>query len=499
MNYQETLNYIHNTPKFARTLGNDLLRKLLDKLGNPQNELQFVHIAGTNGKGSAAIMLSEILIRSGYTVGLFTSPYIERFNERIRVNGEEIDNDSLAEIATHIRETIEKNNTPVSEFALDTAIAFEYFKAKKCDIVVLETGLGGRLDATNVIGQSLVSVIMSIGLDHMQYLGETIAEITAEKCGIIKSDSHTVVYPVQDSDALSVIRSVCAEQNNTLHLAEMPELAEGNRFIYKGKRYTLGLSGSFQKYNAAAVLETVGVLQKCGCKIPAKAVRDGLKNAFNPARFEKLPCGIILDGAHNLPAVNALCESLNKLGKPVNLCVAMMEDKDITGCIEQLAAVAKTVTVTEIDMPRCAKTEKLCEEFAKYGVTAVEKKNAIEAARHLIKITKRGELACVCGSLYFAGEIRREFNRPIPEKPYYVYILRCADGSLYTGIATDVQRRFKEHQGKDGRGAKYTRAHRAVSIAATWKAENRAAALRLEHKIKQLTKAQKEELIRRSK
>lgn len=498
MNYEETLTYIHNTPKFARTLGNDLLRKLLDKLGNPQNELQFVHLAGTNGKGSAAIMLSEILIHSGYRVGLFTSPYIERFNERIRINGEVIDDENLAQITTHIRETIEKNNTPVSEFALDTAIAFEYFKAKKCDIVVLETGLGGRLDATNVIEQNLASVIMSIGLDHMQYLGETIREITAEKCGIIKNNSHTVVYPIQDNDVIPVISEVCAKQNNSLHIAAIPDIADGNRFKYKGKCYTLGLSGDFQKYNAATVLETVGVLREQGYKLPARAVRDGLKNAFNPARFEKLPCGIILDGAHNLPAVKALCESLKKLNKPVNLCVAMMEDKDISGCIEQLASVAKTVTVTEIDMPRCAKTEKLCAEFTKHGITAVEKKNAAEAVEYLIMITGKRELACVCGSLYFAGEVRRQFNHPIPQKPYYVYILRCADNSLYTGIATDVQRRFEEHCGKDGKGAKYTRSRQPIEIAAVWKAENRAAASRLEYQIKQLSKAQKEELIKRS-
>ena len=181
MNYEETLIYIHNTPKFARTLGNDLLKKLLKKLGNPQKDLKFIHIAGTNGKGSAAVMLSQILINCGLKVGLYTSPYIERFNERIRINGEEIPDDILADIATRIRETIEKYDTPVSEFALDTAIAFEYFKSQKCDIVVLETGLGGRLDATNVIDKSIVSVIMSIGFDHTQYLGETIEEITAEK------------------------------------------------------------------------------------------------------------------------------------------------------------------------------------------------------------------------------------------------------------------------------------------------------------------------------
>ena len=218
MNYTETINYIHNTPKFSRVLGNDLLRKLLDKLGNPQKDLKFIHIAGTNGKGSAAIMLAQILTLSGYKTGLFTSPYIEVFNERIKVDGEIIDNKSLAEITTKIRNTIETYDTPVSEFALDTAIAFEYFKKQNCDIVVLETGLGGRLDATNVIDNAILTILMSIGLDHTQYLGETIEEITAEKCGIIKENNKVIVYPIQETGAKCVIEKFCKAIIRPLYL-----------------------------------------------------------------------------------------------------------------------------------------------------------------------------------------------------------------------------------------------------------------------------------------
>ncbi|MGN1092497.1 MAG: bifunctional folylpolyglutamate synthase/dihydrofolate synthase, partial [Monoglobaceae bacterium] len=192
MDYRESLNYIHKTPKFARVLGNDMLKKLLFHLGDPQKNLKFIHIAGTNGKGSYAVMMAEILKNSGYRVGLYTSPYIERFNERIQINGGQISDEALAEAATLVKQVIETNDAPVSEFALDTAIAFYYFNKHNCDIIVLETGLGGRIDATNVIDTAVLSVIMSIGYDHTQYLGNTIEEITYEKCGIIKPNGNVI-------------------------------------------------------------------------------------------------------------------------------------------------------------------------------------------------------------------------------------------------------------------------------------------------------------------
>ena len=494
MNYKETLEYIHNTPKFSRVLGNDLLRKLLDKLGNPQNGLKFIHIAGTNGKGSCAVMLSEILVRAGYTTGLYTSPYIEKFNERIRVNGTVIENRKLSAITTKIRRIIEENDTPVSEFALDTAIAFEYFKEKKCDIVVLETGLGGRLDATNVINESVVSVLMSIGLDHTQYLGDTIEQITAEKCGILKENGDTVVYPIQEEKCFEVIKEFCEKLNNKLTITKMPEISEGNKFDYDGKKYELGLSGEFQKYNGATVLETVKILKNKGFDISDEAVSKGLKSAFNPGRLEKLPCGIIIDGAHNLPAISALCESLKQTGKAVRLCVAMMEDKDISGCIDKLSEIAESVIVTQIDMPRCASVLDLKEKFESNGIKVQAVENPANAVKKLIKITGEDEIACACGSLYFIGEIRKKFAKPM--KKYYVYMLRCLDNSLYTGITTDVERRFREHTTKDVKGAKYTKARMPVSIEAVWEREGRSDASKLEAELKALTKAEKEKLIK---
>lgn len=407
MNYNETIEYIHSTPKFARTLGNELLLKLLNKLNNPQDKLNFIHIAGTNGKGSCAVMLAEILKGNGYHVGLFTSPYITCFNERIRIDGEEIPNDKLSQITTRIRKTIEKYDTPVSEFALDTAIAFEYFTEEKCDIVVLETGLGGRLDATNVIKAPFITVLMSIGFDHMQYLGDTIEEITAEKCGIIKESRPVIVYPCMNDNAVSVIKRFCAEKNAPYIQADMPRKSSGG-FIYNKKEYELSLGGDFQIYNAATVLKAVEVLNGLGLSIKDAAVFSGLKSAKNPARFEMLECGLIIDGAHNRPASAALCETLKALNKPICLCIAMMSDKDVSGVVSEFSKLSPCVIATEISMPRCAPAERISTEFYKHGISALIEKDPINAAR--LALSHDDKIPVVCGSLYLAAEIRKNFK-----------------------------------------------------------------------------------------
>ncbi len=398
MNYQEAIQYIHQTPKFSRELGNRLLEKLLRLCGNPEQNLQCIHIAGTNGKGSTAVMLSRILEEAGYRVGLFTSPYIERFNERIQVNGTPIPDDALAKIITTLRELIETHDAPVSEFALDTAAAFLWFQQQNVDFVVLETGLGGRLDATNVISKSLVSVITNIGLDHTQYLGNTLEEIATEKCGIIKEGSPVVVYPVQDETVFATIQKCADPKKAEVFVADLP---------WKGKAYSLGLQGEFQIYNAATVLKVIDILRDSGISVSETAVEEGLKNAHNPARFERFGEQIILDGAHNPQAMQALCQTLQTLEKPLYFCTAMMEDKDYLSCVKILKNYAKGVVVTEIPMPRCCSKELLRETFSNQGVEEVvavqSPKDAVETA---LTMAGTNGIVCVCGSLYLAGELR---------------------------------------------------------------------------------------------
>ena len=407
MNYNDTLNYIHTIPKFRRPLGNANLEKLLSILGDPQKQLKFVHIAGTNGKGSTAAMTAEILKQSGYKTGLFTSPFIEFFNERMKINGENISDSDLISYVGRVKKAMEENDALVSEFAFVTAVAFLYFYEQNCDIIVLEVGMGGKLDATNVIDNSLVSVICKIGLDHTQYLGETIEEIAKEKCGIIRENSVVVSYP--NDDVKDIIKKYAKEKNAVLTFAEKADITE-NGFIYKGKKYPLALKGTYQPQNAGVVLEVINELQKQGYKISENAIIEGLKDTEWPARFEFVADNVVIDGGHNMDGIQALKKSLLSLDKDIILVVAMMEDKDYENCIKEIVPIAKAVIATELDMPRCLKAEKTAEIAESMNITAFVNTNPQDALKQALAICDK-KIVCVCGSLYLAGEIRKIFNK----------------------------------------------------------------------------------------
>ena len=382
-----------------------MLEKLLVHLGNPQNHLRIVHIAGTNGKGSTAAMLAEILKSAGYRCGLFMSPYIERFNERIRINGEEIPDEELAEIITTLKDTIERYDAPVSEFALDTAAAFCWFSRQKCDFVVLETGLGGRLDATNVIKNPLVTVLTAIGMDHMQYLGNSLEEIAGEKCGILKTGCPVVSYPLQEKSVQNVIVNRAKELNAPLFVAKEPVFVN-HKICYEEKEYELGLSGEFQAYNAATVLETIGVLKIAGIDISDDAIEEGLENAKNFARFERLWSNIILDGGHNVPAAKALISSLMAENKPLYFCIAMMEDKDWKGFLGEIISVAKGIVFTEVPMPRCCPVNRLSAFIETSKIKTAVEENPFLAIEKAKEMAGEEGVVCICGSLYLAGYVR---------------------------------------------------------------------------------------------
>ena len=388
MDYNETLKYINNTPKFSKILGNDDLKKLLNRLGNPQNELSFIHIAGTNGKGSVSAMTAKILETAGYKTGLFTSPFIEVFNERIQINGENIPDDALAKIATRVKTEIDDLGVEISVFAQITAMAFLYFYEEKCDFVVLETGLGGRLDATNVILSPKICAITKIGLDHTEWLGDTLEKITAEKCGIIKPGTMVVTCGNQDESVIPVIANTCKNVG-------VPLFCTGK---YSGE---LGLLGDYQKSNAAMAQKITELLGIC-----EKDIKQGLADARWIARFEFLRDNLIIDGGHNPDGVRALISSLKKLSKDVIFVVAMMEDKDIAESCKMIRDFAASVIITRIDMPRCASIDALCAYFP----DAHQEKSCIKAVEYALSSADKNQLVCVCGSLYLAGEIRRHFK-----------------------------------------------------------------------------------------
>ena len=405
MTYENALEYIHQIPRFVRPLGNANLEKLLNVLGNPHYNLKYIHIAGTNGKGSTAAMLAQILKHSGYRVGLFTSPFIEVFNERIQINNINILDEELAKYTELVKNAMEDNNAQISEFAFICVIAFLYFRDNDCDYVVLETGMGGRLDATNIIEKSEVSVLTSISLDHMQFLGNKIEEIALEKCGIIKSGGVVVSHP--NTEVSDIIKAQAQNMSATLYFAKEP-IPTNKGFIYNGKQYELSLKGAFQPYNAAVVLEVVFALQNKGVSITEKAIEEGLKNVEWPVRFEFLRDNLVVDGGHNIDGILALKKSLIETDKKIILVMAMMGDKSCRECVECISDIADYVITTQIDMPRCIDADELI-KFSRADGRSI--KNAIEAVNTALKMTDKDSVVCVCGSLYLAGIIRKTFKK----------------------------------------------------------------------------------------
>ncbi|MCL2539339.1 MAG: Mur ligase family protein, partial [Oscillospiraceae bacterium] len=294
MNYDEAIEYVHSIPWMGKGLGLKRIGALLLAVGNPENELKFIHVAGTNGKGSICEMTARILESAGYKTGFFVSPYIHRFNERMQINHRPISDDELAELVGLLKPVAEKMEDPPSEFEVITAAAFLYFKKNKCDYVVLEVGMGGRLDATNVIATPLAAVIATIGLDHTKHLGNTVGEIAYEKAGIIKPAGDVVVYG-QGGEAAQVFRRVSDERGASLRFSDftlIEALGEDDEFQYfkykSGGSYSLSLHGEHQLKNAATVLELVALLREKGVALSEKAVADGLAGARWPGRFETL-------------------------------------------------------------------------------------------------------------------------------------------------------------------------------------------------------------------
>ena len=397
MTENQALDYILALPKLTYPLGNGQLKELLSVLGNPQSSLKFIHIAGTNGKGSAAAMLGSILTEAGYKTGVFTSPYIISFNERIRIGKENISGTQLAYFTTLVSDAMNKHNIRLSQFAFILAVALLYYKEENCDAVVLEVGLGGRLDATNIIDESLVSVIMSISLDHTELLGNTVAEIAREKCGIIKPNGNVVAYR-SAPEAMAVIESCCKEQNATLFVAgESTPTASG--FIANNTEYYLSLKGDYQAGNAATVLEAVKVLRLKGFEISESALRAGFENCSHRARFEKVRENIIVDGAHNEGGAKALAKALQAINKRKVGIIAMMEDKAVDDVLFILKDSFERVIVTELDMPRCMSAKKLLKKALDIGINAVSE----PCPERAFALAEKEDFAVVCGSIYLTG------------------------------------------------------------------------------------------------
>ena len=422
MDYQEALEYINGVSWMGTKPGLTRVTALLEKLGRPQDALKFIHIAGTNGKGSCAAMLSSVMKCCGYRTGLFTSPYLARFNERMQVNGKPIGDEALAEIVAQVKPAADAMEDHPTEFEMMTAAAFLWFKQEKCDIVVLETGLGGRLDATNVIAAPEAAVIMNIGLDHTQILGDTVEKIAAEKAGIIKPGCDCVLYRQQES-VMDVVRERCAALGAGLHIADFDQIHSefdslfGQSFTYRGEVYALPLLGANQLRNAAVVLELVEVLRRRGWALDQSDVEHGLYAVSWPGRFELVndePC-FIVDGGHNPQCAQTVAENLRSYFPDSRrvLLVGVLKDKDYAGIFDALDPVADEYVCIAPDSVRALPAEELGKFLEKYGkdVTVCESiKDGVSMALDIAG-DDPDTMICAVGSLYSVGEIRACFEK----------------------------------------------------------------------------------------
>ena len=422
MTYEEALNYIHSRPRGLPKPGLQRIEELLGLMGDPHKRLRYVHVAGTNGKGSCCAMLSSILRAAGYKTGLYTSPYIHRFNERMQVNGRPIDDGELAEIADFVRSCAEKMSRPCVEFEIVTAIGFEYFARQNCDIVVLEVGLGGRFDATNVIDTPDCALICSIGFDHMEFLGNSLSEIAMEKAGIIKPGGSVATYPAQDEEVIGVLASICRERGASLRIAEDDEIElryddlQGQEFCYcDDTPLHLPLLGDHQCRNAAAVLEAIEILREKKWKIKPEAVEKGLAEVKWPARFEILSEKpyTVADGGHNVPCAEALAANLDYYfeGKKVVYVIGMMADKEVEAFAEIIAPLAATFVCVPVDNPRALKPEKLAEKLKKYKKPTFVAPTVAEGLDMARGAAGKGGVVCATGSLYLMGDVREHFGK----------------------------------------------------------------------------------------
>ena len=421
MNYEETIAYIHSAYWKGTKDGLARTRELLALLGDPQKELRFVHVAGTNGKGSTCAMLASILQAAGYRTGLYTSPFVNRFNERIALNGNPISDQDLVDIFERIRPIVDTMPRQPSEFELITCAAMLYYREQRCDVVVLEVGMGGEFDSTNVIDTPLLTIITALGFDHMKYLGTTMTEIASAKAGIIKPGGTTLIYG-QNPEADRVFSDTCQRIGSRLVVTDHSRITD-HAHTLKGHDLSFGpyshihlpLIGSHQVKNAALVLTAVEELQRAGLSIPDEAVYEGMAAVRWPARMELLseqPV-FLLDGGHNPHGFHAAAETLKELfpDRKVKVMIGVMADKDHGDMILQLLPQAKCFVTVRPDSPRAMDAEALAEEIRALGGQAESAGSVQDGVERMLREAEPEDVLLAIGSLYMAGDVRNAMGK----------------------------------------------------------------------------------------
>ena len=414
MNYEEAVAYIHSLLAFGIKPGLERITALLSSLGNPQEKLSFVHVAGTNGKGSTSTMMSEILKAAGKKTGLFTSPYVYSFCERMQINNENIPKQRLAEIVERVKAAIAdlaKQDLQPTEFEAITAAAMLYFAEEHCDVVVLEVGLGGRLDSTNVIRKPLVSILTSISLDHTAILGDTLTKIATEKAGIIKENAMVVTTNAQEAETLAVFEKVAKEKQATLKIAHLEKAKiiektpNQTMFSYDGTTYTMHLAGDYQIENAVGVIEAAKTLPF----VTEEAIKTGIAKTVMRARCEyrKGEPSLLIDGGHNPECALALAGWLKSFApKHVTAVIGMMHDKDMEAYLNTVLPYCDKVIFCMPQNPRAASPEELKEAAKAQSHLDVSLESVPQKAFSKAKAeTKKDGMVLLCGSFYMLSEV----------------------------------------------------------------------------------------------
>ncbi len=416
MTINETLDYIHSVCWKGMMPGLERITELLEKMGNPQKDLKFIHIAGTNGKGSTAAMTASILRKAGYCTGLYTSPFIYQFGERMQVNGEMISDGELIEITEQVKPLADSMAENPTEFELITAIAFEFFKRRKCDIVVLEVGLGGLLDATNVIDTPEVAVITNIGLDHTDILGNTLEEIAFNKAGIIKENGHAVIYRGTPG-VEAVFENTCNARNTKLKKANFDGLKLKSHDLFEQvfdcgdyKDIHLPLLGDHQLHNAAVVLAVAETLQETGWKISRENIYEGIRDVSWPGRFD-IVCRdplFIIDGGHNPQCLEALVKNIQDYlaDRRVIALTGVLADKDYGDMYKPVMPYIEQFVCVTPPNPRRLMAEELARHLQNVGAKATACETIPAGVQKALELAGKDGVVLCFGSLYTIGDIR---------------------------------------------------------------------------------------------
>lgn len=416
MNATEAIAYIHSVCWKGSVMGLERTQTLLKHMGNPEKKLKFVHIAGTNGKGSTAAMMASILQKAGYRTGLYTSPYIYRFNERMQVNGQEISDEDLAAVTEFVKPLAESMQDHPTEFELVCCIAFEYFARQNCDIVVLEVGMGGAMDSTNVIDTPEVAVITNIGLDHTEVLGDTVEKIAETKAGIFKENGRAVIYRSSPS-VEHVLETICQQRNVQLKKADFDSLRlhshglEGQVFdCGERKNLQLPLLGDHQLHNASVVLSIVDTLIEEGWKISEDHIREGLRDTRWPGRFDIVRRDplFIIDGGHNPQCLEALVKNIQDYlaGRRIIALTGVLADKDYAQMYRPVMPLVSQFICITPPNPRKLEAQLLAEYLQQAGAEAAAYDSIEQGVRKAIELAGQDGVVMCFGSLYTIGCVR---------------------------------------------------------------------------------------------